>query len=126
MWFWIQLKKSTLKNLIYYYTRCKERSVINGMTGKVHYCKDETIFIKSGTKIIPVFPVYRNQTPYYPVVAGYCFTIHKMMGQTLNHITLVFDNRHLAPAVGYVALTRVSHIDVVPLIRVRKTHFVNY
>lgn len=128
MWFWIHLKKSTLKNLlIYYYTRCKERSVINGMTGRVHYCKGETIFIKSGTKIIPVFPVDRNQTPYYPVVAGYCFTIHKMMGQTLSHITLVFDNRHLAPAVGYVALSRVSDIDnVIPTIRVRKTHFVNY
>ena len=67
------------------------------MTGRVHYCQGQTIFIKSGCKIIPVFPVYRDQTPYYPIVAGYCFTIHKIMGQTLKHITLVFDTRHLAP-----------------------------
>ena len=98
------------------------------MTGRVHYCQGQTIFIKCGCKIIPVLPVYRGQTPYYPIVAGYCFTIHKIMVQTLKHITLVFDTRHLAPAVGYVALSRVSqHInDVVPIMRLRKTHFVNY
>ena len=81
------------------------------MTGRVHYCQGQTIFIKCGCKIIPVLPVYRGQTPYYPIVAGYCFTIHKIMRQTLKHITLVFDTRHLAPAVGYVALSRVSHIN---------------
>ena len=81
------------------------------MTGRVHYCQGQTIFIKCGYKIIPVLPVYRGQTPYYPIVAGYCFTIHKIMRQTLKHITLVFDTRHLAPAVGYVALSRVSHIN---------------
>lgn len=73
------------------------------MTGRVHYCEGQTIFTKSGSKIIPVFPVYRDQTPCYPVVARYCFTIHKIMGQTLKHIKLVFDNRHLPPAVEYVA-----------------------
>ena len=97
------------------------------MAGRVHYCQGQTIFIKSGCKIIPVFPVYRDQTPYYPIVAGYCCTIHKIMGQVLKHITLVFDTRHLPPAVGYVALSRVSRINnVVPMIRLRKSHFMNY
>ena len=97
------------------------------MTGRVHYCQGQTIFIKSGSKIIPVFPVYLDQTLYYPTVAGYCFTIHKIMGQTLKHITIVFDTQHLVPAVGYVALSRVSHIyNVVTMIRLRKTHFENY
>ena len=77
------------------------------MTGRVHYREGQTIFTKSGSKIIPVFPVYCDQTPYHPVVAGYCFTIHNIMGQTLKHIKLVFDNRHLPPAVGYVALFKV-------------------
>ena len=97
------------------------------MNGRVHDCEGQTIFINSGCKIIPVFPIYRDRTSYHPMVAGYCFTIHKIMGQTLKHITLVFDTRHLAPAVGYVALSRVSPINnVVPMIRLRKTHFVNY
>lgn len=100
---------------------------MNGMTGRVHYCEGQTIIIKSESKIMPVFSVYGDQTPYYPVVAGYCSTIHIIMGQTLKHITLVFDSRYLAPAVVYVALSRVSSIDnVVPMIRLSNTHFVNY
>ena len=45
--------------------------------------------------------------------------------QTLEYITLAFDIRMLSPAVGYVALSRVSSIDnVVPLLRLRKSHFI--
>ena len=45
--------------------------------------------------------------------------------QTLEHITLAFDIRMLSPAVGYVALSRVSSFDnVVPLLRLRKSHFI--
>ena len=109
-----------------FHIRCKERSVLNGMVGKVQYCEGQHIFIRRGEKVIPVFPVYNNRQPYYPIVAGYSFTIHKVMGQTLPHVTLVFDTRFLSPAVGYVALSRVSSLDnVVPMLRLRKTHFIN-
>ena len=88
---------SNLKIILFNILRCKERSVINGMTGKVQYCDGQTIFIKSGDNLILVFPVYRDRTPYYPLVPAYCFTVHKVMGQTIPHITLVFDSRYLQP-----------------------------
>ena len=76
--------------------------------------------------MVPAFPVHHDRQPYYPIVAGYCFTMHKVMGQTLPHVTLVFDSQFLSPAVGYVALSRVSSLDnVVPMLRLRKTHFIN-
>ena len=97
------------------------------MTGKVQYYDGHAIFVKSGDNLIPVFPVYQERTPYYPLVPAYCFTVHKVMGQTLPHVTLVFDSRYLAPAVGYVALSRLFHIDnVVPMLRLQKSHFINY
>ena len=97
------------------------------MTGKVQYYDGNNIFVKWGEILVPVFPVYRNREPYYPIAAGHCSTIHKVMGQTLPHVTLVFDSRFLSPAVGYVALSRVSSLDnVVPMVRLRKTHFINY
>ena len=97
------------------------------MTGKVQYCDGGNIFVKCGDILVLVFPMYRNREPYYPIVAGYCSTIHKVKGQTLPHVTLVFDSRFLSPAVGYVALSRVSSLDnVVPMLRLRKTHFINY
>ena len=96
------------------------------MVGKVQYCEGQHIFIKCGEKVVPVFPAYHNRQPYYPVVAGYCFTILKVMGQTLPRVTLVFDFRFLSPAVGYVALSRVSSLDnVVPMLRLRKTRVIN-
>ena len=42
--------------------------------------------------MVPAFPVYHDRQPYYPIVAGYCFTMHKVMGQTLPHVTLAFDS----------------------------------
>ena len=48
------------------------------------------------------------------------------MGQDLDHVTLAFDLITLSPAVGYVALSRVSSFDkVVPMLRLRKSHFFN-
>ena len=98
------------------------------MTGRIKYCEGDTIFIEnSSNDIIPVFPVYSEEQQFFPIVAGYAFTIHKIMGQTLEHITLVFDMRMLSPAVGYVALSRISSLEnVVPLLRLRKSHFVNF
>ena len=97
------------------------------MTGKVKYIDKNTIFVQTANAMVPVFPVYSDGQEYFPIVAGYASTIHKVMGQTLQHVTLAFDMRMLSPAVGYVALSRVSSLDnVVPLLRLRKSHFVNF
>ena len=97
------------------------------MTGKIQYYQGQIIFIKSADNIIPVFPVYADRTPYYPLVSAYCFTVHKVMGQMLNHITFDFDSRYLALAIEYVPLSRASHIEnVVPMLRRQKSHFIYY
>ena len=110
----------------YLFHRCKERLTVNGMTGKVKYIDGNTIFVETANAMVPVFPVYTHGQEYFPIVARYASTIHKVMGQTLQHVTLAFDMRMLSPAVGYVALSRVSSLDnVVPLLRLRKSHFIN-
>ena len=97
------------------------------MIGKVKYIDQNTVFVQTANAVVPVFAVYRDRQEYFPIVAGYASTIHKVMGQTLQHVTLAFDMRMLSPAVGYVALSRVSSLDnVVPLLRLRKSHFVNF
>ena len=97
------------------------------MSGKVLYCEGHIIILKCGQNIVPVFLVYCNCIPYYSIVAGCSLTIHKVMGQTLPDITLVFYCRHLSPAVGYVALSSVSSLhNVVPMLRLRKAHFLNF
>ena len=97
------------------------------MSGKIKYVEGNTIFIQTANAMVPVFPVFHNGQQYYPIVAGYASTIHKVMGQTLEHVTLAFDRRMLSPAVGYVALSRASSLDnVVPLLRLRKSHFINF
>ena len=84
------------------------------------------LFIQSLDKVIPVFAVYNNGQEYYAIVACYVSTVHKVMGQTLSHVTLVFDMRILSQGIGYVALSRVSSLDnVVPLLRLRRSHFIN-
>ena len=96
------------------------------MNGKVKHIDGNTIFIQTSNVMVPVFPVHRGRQEYYPIVAGYASTIRKVMGQTLQHITLAFDIRMLSPVVGYVALSRVSFLDnVVPLLRLRKSLFTN-
>ena len=70
--------------------------------------------------------MYDKGQEYFPIVPGYASTVHKVIGQALQHVTLAFDISMLSPAVGYVALSRVSSIDnVVPLLRLRKSHFIN-
>ena len=97
------------------------------MTGKIKYLEGNVIFVEASDKIIPVFAVYDHGEQYSPIVAGYASAVHKVMGQTLQHITLAFDIRMLSPAVGYVALSKVSSIDrVVPLLRLRRSHFINF
>ena len=82
--------------------------------------------IENSTAIIPVFPVFMNGQPYYPITAAYSSTVHKVMGQDMEHVTLALENRVLPPAVGYVALTRVRNLDcIVPMLKLRKNHFIN-
>ena len=97
------------------------------MTGKVKYIDGNTIFVETNTNvIIPVFAVFKDGQQYFPLVAGYASTVHKVMGQTLQHITLVFDIQMLSRVVGYVALSRVSSLgNVVPLLRLKRSHFIN-
>ena len=127
---YIQIYANFILNLylLFIYIRCKERGVVNGMIGRVKYCESDAIYIQnSSNDIIPVFPVCSNEQQYFPILASYAATIHKIVGQTLQHVTLVFDKRILSPAVGYVALSRVSSPDnVVPLLRLRKSHFINF
>ena len=70
------------------------------MTGKIKYFEGNIIFIQSSNKIIPVFAVFDQGQQYFPIVAGYASTVHKVMGQTLQHVTLAFGVRILSPAVG--------------------------
>ena len=84
------------------------------------------LFFDSSKWILVVFSVFEKGCHYYPLVAGYTSTIHKIMGQDLDHVTLAFDLNTLSPAVGNVALSRLFSFDkVVPKLRLRKSHFVN-
>ena len=96
------------------------------MTGKVKYIDGNTIYVETNTNtIILVFAVFKDGQQYFHLIAGYASTVHKVMGQTLQHITLVFDIKMLSPAVGYVALSRVSSLDnAVPLLQLRRLHFI--
>ena len=80
------------------------------MTGKIKYIKGNIIFMQSCDKIIPIFAVYNKGQEYFLIVPGYASTVHKVIGQTLQHVTLVFDISMLSPAVGCVALSRVLSI----------------
>ena len=94
--------------------------------GKVKYVENRIVFLESPQGMLAVFPVFENRCQYYPLVAGYYSTVHKIMGQDLDHVTLTFGLRTLAPAVGYVALSRISSFDkVVGMLRLRKSHFIN-
>ena len=97
------------------------------MTGKVKYIDGNTIYVETNTNtIILVFAVFKDGQQYFHLIAGYASTVHKVMGQTLQHITLVFDIQMLSRVVGYVALSRVSSLgNVVPLLRLKRSHFIN-
>ena len=102
--------------------------VVNRNTGRIQYIYiyKQTIFVKSEKSVLPIFPVYDTNTVYYPIVPGYVWMIHKVMGQDIEHVTLVFDKKTFYSVVGYVAISRVSSIDnIVPVIRLRKSHFFN-
>ena len=78
------------------------------------------IYIPFHINYIRVYGVDNRRWP------GYTSTVHKVMGQAVEHVTLVFDMRMLSPAVGYVALSRVSCLDnVAPLLPLKRSRFIN-
>ena len=99
--------------------------MVNGTVGRVKYIWNGTIMLENSTGLIPVFPVFLNGQPY-PVTAAYSSTVHKIIGQDMEHITLAFENKVLPAAVRYVALTRVQNLDcIVPMLKLREKHFNN-
>jgi len=104
--------------------RCKSTKYVNGMSGTIKFCRSSTFYIESNDSLIPVFPVYKDGLPYYPLRPGYATTVHKIQGQTLSHVTLVFDRPSLTPALGYVSISRVPSIEfVVPMLELQRSHF---
>ena len=105
---------------------CINRLVVNGNTGKAKHIYNIIFIVQSNRSILPIFPVYDNGVIYYPIVPGYASTVHKIMGQTLAHVTLAFVLKKLSSAVGYVAIICVDSINnIVPLLRSHKSHFFN-
>lgn len=70
--------------------RCKERHYVNGMTGKVQYVEGN-IFIQASEKITPVFAAYDQGQEYFPIVAGYASTVHKVIGKQLVTVLWTVD-----------------------------------
>lgn len=104
--------------------RCKATGYVNGTTGIIRYYRGHTWFIESAGKMIPIFPIYDGGDMVYPLRPGYASTVHKIQGQTLRHVTLVFNKKVLTPGVGYVAVSRVRSIDkLITMFRLSRDHF---
>ena len=104
--------------------RCKRTKYVNGAAGTVSFHHGDVVFIKSKDVIIPVFPVYSNNIKYYPLRYAYVSTVHKIKGQTLEHVTLVFVMKLITYGMGYIAASRVDSLDkVVSMFPLTRQHF---
>ena len=104
--------------------RCKKTRYVNDTTGTVAYFQGSAFFIQATDVMIPVFPVYQGNCMYYPLRPAYASTVHKIQGQTLQHVTLVFDMQSITAGMSYVAVSRVPSIDkVVPMFLLTRRHF---
>ena len=100
--------------------------MVNSTVGRVKYIQNGIIMLENSTRLVPMFLVFLNGQPYYPVTAAYSSTVHKIMGQDMEHVTSAFENKVLPAAVEYVALTRVSNLDcIVPMLKLWTKHFNN-
>ena len=70
-----------------------EFNVVSGTTGRVKYIRNGIVTLEKSTGIIPVFPVFTNGQSYYPLTLAYSSTVHKIIGQDMAHVTLVFKTR---------------------------------
>lgn len=104
-----------------YSARCKQFNVVNGTIGRVKYIRNGIIMLENSACLIPVFPVFVNGQAYYPITAACSSTVHKVMGQDIEHVTLVFENKLLLAAVGYVKLRHVRNLQsIVPMLKLRR------
>ena len=86
--------------------RCKSTRYVNGVVGKLKSYANRTLFLEVGPSVVPVFPVYTSECKlYYPITPAYAFTVNKMQGETLEHVTLVFNKEFAGPGIGYVAIS---------------------
>ena len=105
--------------------KCKTTRYVNGTCGTVQSITGVTIFIESSGSIVPVFPGISNGVRYYPLKPAYATTVHKIQGQTLKHVTVVFDMPRITSAVGYVAISRVKNLNCfMTMFLLKKAHFV--
>ena len=82
-----------LINIFFCYFKCMEFNVVSGTTGRVKYIRNDIVTLEKSTGIIPVFPVFTNGQSYYPLTPAYSSTVHKIIGQDMAHVTLVFKTR---------------------------------
>lgn len=47
-----------------------------------------------------IYCCIQQRAQNFPIVSSYVSTVHKVMGKTLEHVTLVFDMQILSPAIG--------------------------
>ena len=105
--------------------RDKDKGVINGFVGTTHSVKNNTLFIECGKNLIPVFPVTNeDNVTYYLVTQAYSTTIAEAQGQTIPHITILFDTPTLPPGCAYVAISRAKAFDNIKFLQLpTSSHF---
>ena len=109
---------SYLSYYLIYSVRCKQFNVVNSTIERVKYIQNGIIMLKNLTELILVFPLFVHGQAYYSITTAYSSTVHKVMGQDLEHVRRAFENKVLPAAVSYVALTRVQNLDcIVPMMK---------
>ena len=117
---------SFMKTLYCLLFRCKERQVVNGMTGKDKYVEGNTIFVETSNTIIPVFAVYNERQEYFAPSCWLC--LYSSQSHEANFTTCNISVRYADVISGLrcVVLSRVSSLDNVPLLRLKNSHFINF
>ena len=102
----------------------KDRGFVNGNTGTVRSVlrKDIVIFQSSQGSLILVHPITVKGKKFLPVTYGWCTTMRRAQGATLNHVALWMDRRLPDKGYAYVGTSRARHrADVYLMGRVRRT-----
>ena len=101
----------------------KKSGYVNGMGCLVEgRLNDGVVVITDQGRRLVVYPwTSPAKVQHYPFRVGYASTIHKMQGQTLDHLTLWLDIPNM-PAAAYVALSRVRMDRDWRIMGARTTH----
>ena len=105
------------EKLVITYNIDKERGLVNGKVGSLVRVCTGALFLhldRQGVHAVPQLTL--DDGTYYPVMRGHALTVAKSQGATLPHVTLYMEEHMRAPAVGYVALTRVRSLSHLLLI----------